>query len=192
MKVKVLGLTVILMGLSVDSVAKKEINYVNGGRTNPIFKELLGFKGEKNGEWNGGRRYYRDGRYWDWYSNSDDAFLAWIRYRPNVYYGQRFQFLYMYQPEFKRLWNTDAYFRWAWDSDLHFRNSLFSTVYPYGYSEYRPGGKYYGYHNWIFGNGNHFGGLSSSGGPEGGVGSVGGGSVGGAGGFGGSEGGVGG
>ncbi|OLY79132.1 hypothetical protein AYI68_g6807 [Smittium mucronatum] len=100
-------------------------------------------------------RYYKNGRYWSFDSSSDSSFITTLIYQPAVYYGQRFQFLYQCSPQFQQYWNSNSLFRSSWNSDVNFRNSWFATIYPYGYSQYRSGGKYYGYYNrgsWKNGN----------------------------------------
>ncbi|OLY77593.1 hypothetical protein AYI68_g8374 [Smittium mucronatum] len=124
-----------------------------------------GNRGGNHGHGNGrgnrgfrGGRYYGYGRYWDFDSYSDNIFITGLRYRPSNYYGQRFQYLYQGLPDFRNRWNSDIYFRNSWNSDLYFRNSWFSSVYPYGYGDYRVGGRYYGYRNRYGGRGGNRGG----------------------------------
>ncbi|OLY85564.1 hypothetical protein AYI68_g244 [Smittium mucronatum] len=95
----------------------------------------------------GRERYYRFGKYWDFNNRSDNNFIIGLRHPPNIYYGQRFQFLYQNLPRFRRRWDSDRYFRSSWNSDLHFRNSWFASIYPHGYDSYRQGRKFYRYHN---------------------------------------------
>ncbi|OLY79622.1 hypothetical protein AYI68_g6304 [Smittium mucronatum] len=104
-----------------------------------------GNRNNRNQGYNG--RYYKNGRYWSFDSSSDSSFITTLVYRPSIYYGQRFQFLYQLSPQFQQYWNSNSLFRSSWNSDVNFRNSWFATIYPYGYTQYRSGGKYYGYYN---------------------------------------------
>ncbi|OMJ25726.1 hypothetical protein AYI70_g700, partial [Smittium culicis] len=91
--------------------------------------------------------YRNFGRVWYFDSQPTTVFVSRLRYRPSNFYGQRFEYCYQNNPDFKQYWDTDITFRQSWDQDIHFRNSWFAILYPYGYDEYRNGGKYYGYYS---------------------------------------------
>ncbi|PVU90564.1 hypothetical protein BB561_004085 [Smittium simulii] len=76
----------------------------------------------------GRRGYYRYGRYWDWDGSYDNEFAISLRYRPSVYFGQRFQYLYLHRDDFRRNWNTNLLFRTRWNTDIAFRNECFGGI----------------------------------------------------------------
>ncbi|OMJ15071.1 hypothetical protein AYI69_g8333, partial [Smittium culicis] len=80
--------------------------------------------------------YRNFGRVWYFDSQPGTAFVTQLRYRPTNFYGQRFEYCYQNNPEFRQYWDTDNTFRQSWDQDIHFRNSWFAILYPIGYAEY--------------------------------------------------------
>ncbi|OMJ25727.1 hypothetical protein AYI70_g701, partial [Smittium culicis] len=113
--------------------------------------------------YHGGYRNF--GRVWYFDAEPDNVFISQLTYRPSNFYGQRFEYCYQNIPEFRQYWDTDIAFRQSWDQDIHFRNSWFAILYPYGYEDYRDGGRYYGYysrgrygrHRWGYGGGHRGG-----------------------------------
>ncbi|OLY83402.1 hypothetical protein AYI68_g2454 [Smittium mucronatum] len=149
----------ILAGSSLFTVLASPLvdNEVQGEEFDTISKRSGFSNSRRSGSQGNTSRYYKNGRYWNFDSSSDSSFITTLVYRPSVYYGQRFQFLYQLSPQFQQYWNSNSLFRSSWNSDVNFRNSWFATIYPYGYTQYRSGGKYYGYYNrgsWKTGNNN--------------------------------------
>ncbi|OMJ23620.1 hypothetical protein AYI70_g2148 [Smittium culicis] len=89
------------------------------------------------------RPYRKNGRSYYFNKQSSNTFIVSLAYRPNNFYGQKFQLLYQSSPEFQAYWNSDSSFRRSWNSDSNFRNYWLATVYPYGLAQYRQGGNYY-------------------------------------------------
>ncbi|PVU93129.1 hypothetical protein BB561_003436 [Smittium simulii] len=79
-----------------------------------------------------GRRsaYYRYGRYWVWDNQVDTEFITTLRHRPRQFYGQRFQYLYLYVTDFRTRWNSDIRFRSTWDTQYNECERWFSRI-PY-------------------------------------------------------------
>ncbi|PVU87429.1 hypothetical protein BB559_006056, partial [Furculomyces boomerangus] len=100
--------------------------------------------------------YFNNGRYWYWDRSPDRTFIAGLVYKPSVFYGQRFQYLYQFYPGFRIRWNSDRYFRKRWNSDYYFRIGWFNRVNyrkwryvphrrPFRSHKFYQGGYRYGY-----------------------------------------------
>ncbi|OMJ11613.1 hypothetical protein AYI69_g9765 [Smittium culicis] len=89
--------------------------------------------------------YYYYGTTWYFNNPSPYSFIRTLYYPPTIYYGQRFQYLYTCYSWYRGYWGYDYSYRVYWNTDLVFRNYWFAQGYPYGYSMYRKGGKYYNY-----------------------------------------------
>ncbi|PVU84763.1 hypothetical protein BB559_005157 [Furculomyces boomerangus] len=97
-----------------DDLKKRGYNYNNGNGYQNNKYQVQG--------------YYSHGRYWYWDSKPDVSFVAQLRFKPKIYYGQRFEYLYLYYPGFKYRWNTDYTFRSNWNNSAYFRSKWFSLI----------------------------------------------------------------
>ncbi|OMH79977.1 hypothetical protein AX774_g6593 [Zancudomyces culisetae] len=65
------------------------------------------------------------GRYWSWNATPPVAFINTLSFRPSVYDGQRFEFLYTTLATFRTRWDGDIVFRRRWNRDISFRRSWY-------------------------------------------------------------------
>ncbi|PVV02585.1 hypothetical protein BB560_002958 [Smittium megazygosporum] len=87
-----------------------------------------GHRGHRGRRGHRGVGYWNRGRYWYWDSPCDDVFIRTLKIRPTHYWGQRFQYCYLYVPGFATQWNTSVLFRRRWNSDAAFRTVWFGRV----------------------------------------------------------------
>ncbi|OMH79978.1 hypothetical protein AX774_g6594 [Zancudomyces culisetae] len=66
------------------------------------------------------------GRYWAWNTTPAVSFTKVLVFKPAVYDGQRFEFLYTTLPTFRTRWNGDIVFRRRWNRDIGFRRNWYS------------------------------------------------------------------
>ncbi|PVU92988.1 hypothetical protein BB561_003496 [Smittium simulii] len=120
---------------SLILAASSILSVASSAAPEPEAPKLEVRSGDRRGR---GRRigYFNHGRVWRWDDRSDDIFIRALRYRPSVYYGQRFQYCYQYIPDFRRRWDTDIVFRGNWNRDLTFRNRWFGRVRYNGWRRY--------------------------------------------------------
>ncbi|OMJ25402.1 hypothetical protein AYI70_g921 [Smittium culicis] len=148
MKITFIGLALAFSAIFAVSASPVVEDSLKNDQSGTVLKRSGSYRG---GRWGRGYRhglghgYYRFGRNWYFNSLSDTSFINSLVYRPLVYYGQRFQFLYQNSPAFRKYWNSDYHFRNRWNTDPIFRDAWFASLYPSGYDDYRIGGIYNNY-----------------------------------------------
>ncbi|OMJ21499.1 hypothetical protein AYI69_g2513 [Smittium culicis] len=125
MKLSTLSLTII--GSFVMNTLS--MNYSNENNDSLLLKRDSVIHGNlsRNGHRNY-RGYKYGGRLWFWRNRPGSIFISSLKYTPRNFCDQRFEYLYMYFPDFRRSWNRDMVFRRKWERSIKFRRFWFRRV----------------------------------------------------------------